>query len=285
MILDGKLVSQKIKDEVKEEISKLNKNGETVCLAVVLVGNNKASEIYVRNKINCCDYVGMQSKLIRLDETANQNEIIDVVNQLNKDKSVNGIIVQLPLPKGIDEDAVLNSIDFHKDVDGCHYIQKGKLFTQKNQLVPCTPLGVMELLKEYKISVDGKNVLIIGRSNLVGRPLAELMLQSNGTVTIAHSHTKNIPAIIKNADIVCLAIGKANFVKADILKKDSVVIDVGINRDGDGKLCGDVEKAAIDKVKYITPVPGGVGPMTVTMLIKNTLTAYKFQKGAENEKQ
>ena len=285
MILDGKFVSQKIKDEVKEEISKLNKNGETVCLAVVLVGNNKASEIYVRNKINCCDYVGMQSKLISLDETANQNEIIDVVNQLNKDKSVNGIIVQLPLPKGIDEDAVLNSIDFHKDVDGCHYIQKGKLFTQKNQLVPCTPLGVMELLKEYKISVDGKHVLIIGRSNLVGRPLAELMLQSNGTVTIAHSHTKNIPALIKNADIVCVAIGKANFVKADMLNKDSVVIDVGINRDSDGKLCGDVERGAIDKVKYITPVPGGVGPMTVTMLIKNTLIAYKFQKGAENEKQ
>ena len=285
MILDGKFVSQKIKDEVKEEISKLNKNGETVCLAVVLVGNNKASEIYVRNKINCCDYVGMQSKLISLDETANQNEIIDVVNQLNKDKSVNGIIVQLPLPKGIDEDAVLNSIDFHKDVDGCHYIQKGKLFTQKNQLVPCTPLGVMELLKEYKISVDGKNVLIIGRSNLVGRPLAELMLQNNGTVTIAHSHTKNIPALIKNADIVCVAIGKANFVKADMLNKDSVVIDVGINRDSDGKLCGDVERSVIDKVKYITPVPGGVGPMTVTMLINNTLTAYKFQKGAENEKQ
>ena len=160
MILDGKIVSQKIKDEVKEEISKLTQNGETVCLAVVLVGNNKASEIYVKNKISCCDYVGMQSRLVRLDETATQTEIIDTVDKLNKDKTVNGIIVQLPLPKGIDEDSVLNSIDFRKDVDGCHYIQKGKLFTQKNQLVPCTPMGVMTLLKEYKISIAGKNVLI-----------------------------------------------------------------------------------------------------------------------------
>lgn len=284
MILDGKIVSQKIKDEVKEEISKLTQNGETVCLAVVLVGNNKASEIYVKNKISCCDYVGMQSRLVRLDETATQTEIIDTVDKLNKDKSVNGIIVQLPLPKGIDEDTVLNSIDFRKDVDGCHYIQKGKLFTQKNQLVPCTPMGVMTLLKEYKIPVDGKNVLIIGRSNLVGRPLAELMLQGNATVTIAHSHTNNLSKIVKNSDIVCVAIGKANFITADMLNKNTVVIDVGINRDSLGKLCGDVEKAAIDKVKYITPVPGGVGPMTVTMLIKNTLTAYKLEREAENEK-
>ena len=284
MILDGKIVSQKIKDEVKEEISKLTQNGETVCLAVVLVGNNKASEIYVKNKINCCDYVGMQSRLVRLDETATQTEIIDTVDKLNKDKSVNGIIVQLPLPKGIDEDTVLNSIDFRKDVDGCHYIQKGKLFTQKNQLVPCTPMGVMTLLNEYKIPVDGKNVLIIGRSNLVGRPLAELMLQGNATVTIAHSHTNNLSKIVKNSDIVCVAIGKANFITADMLNENTVVIDVGINRDSLGKLCGDVEKAAIDKVKYITPVPGGVGPMTVTMLIKNTLTAYKLEREAENEK-
>lgn len=284
MILDGKIVSQKIKDEVKEEISKLTQNGETVCLAVVLVGNNKASEIYVKNKISCCDYVGMQSRLVRLDETATQTEIIDTVDKLNKDKSVNGIIVQLPLPKGIDEDTVLNSIDFRKDVDGCHYIQKGKLFTQKNQLVPCTPMGVMTLLKEYKIPVDGKNVLIIGRSNLVGRPLAELMLQGNATVTIAHSHTNNLSKIVKNSDIVCVAIGKANFITADMLNENTVVIDVGINRDSLGKLCGDVEKAAIDKVKYITPVPGGVGPMTVTILIKNTLTAYKLEREAENEK-
>lgn len=284
MILDGKIVSQKIKDEVKEEISKLTQNGETVCLAVVLVGNNKASEIYVKNKINCCDYVGMQSRLVRLDETATQTEIIDTVDKLNKDRSVNGIIVQLPLPKGIDEDTVLNSIDFRKDVDGCHYIQKGKLFTQKNQLVPCTPMGVMTLLKKYKIPVDGKNVLIIGRSNLVGRPLAELMLQGNATVTIAHSHTNNLSKIVKNSDIVCVAIGKANFITADMLNENTVVIDVGINRDSLGKLCGDVEKAAIDKVKYITPVPGGVGPMTVTMLIKNTLTAYKLEREAENEK-
>jgi len=284
MILDGKIVSQKIKDEVKEEISKLTQNGETVCLAVVLVGNNKASEIYVKNKISCCDYVGMQSRLVRLDETATQTEIIDTVDKLNKDKTVNGIIVQLPLPKGIDEDSVLNSIDFRKDVDGCHYIQKGKLFTQKNQLVPCTPMGVMTLLKEYKISIAGKNVLIIGRSNLVGRPLAELMLQGNATVTIAHSHTNNLSKIVKNSDIVCVAIGKANFITADMLNENTVVIDVGINRDSLGKLCGDVEKAAIDKVKYITPVPGGVGPMTVTMLIKNTLTAYKLEREAENEK-
>lgn len=281
MIIDGKQVSEKVKNEIKSEIEKISSNGSIPCLAVVLVGNNKASEIYVRNKINACEYVGMKSKLIKLEESATEVEIISEVNKLNKDKDVNGIIVQLPLPKHINESEVLESIDPNKDVDGCHYIQKGKLFIQKNQLVPCTPLGVIRLLKEYQIDLIGKNALVIGRSNLVGRPLAELLIQEDATVTIAHSKTKNLSKIIKNYDIVCVAIGKPNFVKAKELNKNSVVIDVGINRDENNKLCGDVEKKAIDKVKYITPVPGGVGPMTVAMLISNTLTAYKNQRSTK----
>ena len=278
MLIDGKQISEKVKNQIKEEISKMSSTDDLPCLAVVLVGNNKASEVYVRNKIKACEYVGMESKLIRLEETATQDEIISEVNKLNKDKKVNGIIVQLPLPNGIDENEVLESIDPMKDVDGCHFVQKGKLFTQKNQLVPCTPLGVIKLLKEYNIEIVGKTALVIGRSNLVGRPLAELLLQENATVTIAHSRTKNLSKIIKNFDIVCVAIGKSNFVKAKELNKNSIVIDVGINRDENNKLCGDVEKKAGTKVKYITPVPGGVGPMTVAMLISNTLTAYKNQR-------
>lgn len=281
MIIDGKQVSEKVKNEIKSEIEKISSNGSIPCLAVVLVGNNKASEIYVRNKINACEYVGMKSKLIKLEESATEVEIISEVNKLNKDKDVNGIIVQLPLPKHINESEVLESIDPNKDVDGCHYIQKGKLFIQKNQLVPCTPLGVIRLLKEYQIDLIGKNALVIGRSNLVGRPLAELLIQEDATVTIAHSKTKNLSKIIKNYDIVCVAIGKPNFVKAKELNKNSVVIDVGINRDENNKLCGDVEKKAKDKAKYITPVPGGVGPMTVAMLISNTLTAYKNQRSTK----
>ena len=281
MIIDGKQVSEKVKNEIKSEIKKISSNGSIPCLAVVLVGNNKASEIYVRNKINACEYVGMKSKLIKLEESATEVEIISEVNKLNKDKDVNGIIVQLPLPKHINESEVLESIDPNKDVDGCHYIQKGKLFIQKNQLVPCTPLGVIRLLKEYQIDLIGKNALVIGRSNLVGRPLAELLVQEDATVTIAHSKTKNLSKIIKNYDIVCVAIGKPNFVKAKELNKNSVVIDVGRSRDRNNKLCGDVEKKAIDKVKYITPVPGGVGPMTVAMLISNTLTAYKNQRSTK----
>lgn len=281
MIIDGKQVSEKVKNEIKSEIEKISSNGSIPCLAVVLVGNNKASEIYVRNKINACEYVGMKSKLIKLEESATEVEIISEVNKLNKDKDVNGIIVQLPLPKHINESEVLESIDPNKDVDGCHYIQKGKLFIQKNQLVPCTPLGVLRLLKEYQIDLIGKNALVIGRSNLVGRPLAELLIQEDATVTIAHSKTKNLSKIIKNYDIVCVAIGKPNFVKAKELNKNSVVIDVGINRDENNKLCGDVEKKAIDKVKCITPVPGGVGPMTVAMLISNTLTAYKNHRSTK----
>ena len=279
MLIDGKQISEKVKNQIKEEISKMSSTDDLPCLAVVLVGNNKASEVYVRNKIKACEYVGMESKLIRLEETATQDEIISEVNKLNKDKKVNGIIVQLPLPSGIDENEVLESIDPMKDVDGCHFVQKGKLFTQKNQLVPCTPLGVIKLLKEYNIEIAGKTALVIGRSNLVGRPLAELLLQENATVTIAHSRTKNLSKMIKNFDIVCVAIGKSNFVKAKELNKNSIVIDVGINRDENNKLCGDVEKKAETKVKYVTPVPGGVGPMTVAMLISNTLIAHKNQRG------
>lgn len=277
MLIDGKAVAEKVKNEIKNEISQLPADS-VPCLAVILVGNNKASEVYVNNKIKACEYVGMKSKLVRLDESATQDEVISEVNKLNKDSEVYGIIVQLPLPKHINESEVLENIDPHKDVDGCHYVQKGKLFTQKNELVPCTPLGVIRLLKEYKIEIAESKALVIGRSNLVGRPLAELLIQENATVTVAHSRTKDLNKIIKKFDIVCVAIGKANFVKAKTLNKNSVVIDVGINRDENNKLCGDVESSAVRKVKYITPVPGGVGPMTVAMLISNTLIAYKNQR-------
>lgn len=273
VIIDGKAVAQKVRGELKSEVSAL---GAEIGLAVVLVGDDNASRIYVRNKINACAEIGMKSTLVELPATATEKEVIDAVVALNNDSTIHGIIVQLPLPRHIDTDKVLATIDPNKDVDGCHYVQKGKLWTGTPEALPCTPYGCIELLKHYGVEMSGKHAVVIGRSNLVGRPLAELLLRENATVTICHSRTNDIASITKTADILCVAIGKSKFVTADMVKDGAVVIDVGINRDDNGKLCGDVDFENVkDKCSFITPVPGGVGPMTVTMLMKNTVEAYK----------
>ena len=272
-IIDGKTVATKIRNDLKIEVASL---GADIGLAVVLVGDDNASRIYVRNKINACAEIGLKSTLVELSATATEGEVLDAVATLNGDNSIHGIIVQLPLPSHIDTDKVLASIKPEKDVDGCHYVQKGKLWTGTPETLPCTPYGCIELLKHYGVSISGKHAVVLGRSNLVGRPLAELLLRENATVTICHSRTANLADITKNADILCVAIGKSKFVTADMVKDGAVVIDVGINRDENGKLCGDVDFENVkEKCSYITPVPGGVGPMTVTMLMKNTVEAYK----------
>ena len=273
VIIDGKAVATNVRNQLKEEVASL---GVEIGLAVVLVGDDNASRIYVRNKINACAEIGLKSTLVELSATATEADVLDAVAKLNNDNSIHGIIVQLPLPRHIDTDKVLASINPQKDVDGCHYVQKGKLWTGTPETLPCTPYGCIELLKQYGIEISGKHAVVIGRSNLVGRPLAELLLRENATVTICHSKTANIADITKQADILCAAIGQPKFVTADMVKDGAVVIDVGINRGDDGKLCGDVDFENVSgKCSHITPVPGGVGPMTVTMLMKNTVEAYK----------
>ena len=273
VIIDGKAVATNVRNQLKEEVASL---GVEIGLAVVLVGDDNASRIYVRNKINACAEIGLKSTLVELSATATEAEVLDAVAKLNNDNGIHGIIVQLPLPRHIDTDKVLASINPQKDVDGCHYVQKGKLWTGTPETLPCTPYGCIELLKQYGIEISGKHAVVIGRSNLVGRPLAELLLRENATVTICHSKTANIADITKQADILCTAIGQPKFVTADMVKDGAVVIDVGINRGDDGKLCGDVDFENVSgKCSHITPVPGGVGPMTVTMLMKNTVEAYK----------
>jgi len=270
-IINGKEVAKSIRAEISEASKKAKRK---IGLAVVLVGENPASQIYVRNKIKACEEVGFASFFVNLPESATQEEVIRKVKELNANPEVDGIIVQLPLPKGIDEYAVSESIDPKKDVDGCTVIQKGKLFVGEPELIACTPYGVIKMLEYYNIDVAGKNALIIGRSNLVGKPLFSLLLARNATVTLAHSKTTNLKELAQKADILCVAIGKPNFVTADMVKEGAVVIDVGINRSEEG-LKGDVDYQAVkDKCSYITPVPGGVGPMTVTMLLYNTLQAY-----------
>ena len=273
VIIDGKAVAGKVRSELKNEVALLKAD---IGLAVVLVGDDNASRIYVRNKINACGEIGLKSTLVELPSTATENDVIDAVVALNNDAGIHGIIVQLPLPRHIDADRVLATIDPKKDVDGCHYVQKGRLWTGTPEALPCTPYGCIELLKHYGVEIAGKHAVVLGRSNLVGRPLAELLLRENATVTICHSKTTDIPSITKMADILCVAIGKSKFVSADMVKDGAVIIDVGINRDDNGKLCGDVDfESVCDKCSYITPVPGGVGPMTVTMLMKNTVEAFK----------
>ena len=276
-IIDGKAIATKVRGDLKEEVALLKaETGKEIGLAVVLVGDDNASRIYVRNKINACGEIGINSTLVELPLTATEREVLQAVATLNNDKNIHGIIVQLPLPKHIDTDKVLSSINPDKDVDGCHYVQKGKLWTGTPETLPCTPYGCIELLKHYGITIAGKHAVVLGRSNLVGRPLAELLLRENATVTICHSKTTDLPSITKMADILCVAIGKSKFVSADMVKDGAVIIDVGINRDDNGKLCGDVDFESVrDKCSYITPVPGGVGPMTVTMLMKNTVEAFK----------
>ena len=278
-IIDGKLVAQVTREQIKKDVEAI-KAANYPCgigLAVILVGDDPASQVYVRNKIKACDEVGIKSFLCKLPAESTFDEVAGTINYLNENPDVSGMILQLPLPKHLDENALIDLIDPDKDVDGCHYVQKGRLWTGRDSLVACTPYGVMKLLDYYNIPLEGKNAVVIGRSNLVGKPLAQLLLDRNCTVTICHSRTKNLAEITSRADIVCVAIGKAKFLKADLVKDGAVVIDVGMDRDENGKLCGDVDFAGVaPKCSYITPVPGGVGPMTVTMLLANTVKAFKL---------
>ena len=273
-ILDGKAVSLKVKESVKVKADELKKFGVEPTLAVVLVGEDKASQTYVRAKEKACNEYGIKSVAHRLSENTTQNELLALINVLNLDDSIHGILVQLPLPKHIDTNVVLAAIDPRKDVDGFHAVNVGKLVSGLEGFVPCTPLGVMEILKEYGIDVAGLNAVVIGRSNIVGKPMANLLLNASATVTVTHSKTKNLKEICKNADLIVAAIGKPFFLKADMVKDGAVVVDVGINRLDDGRLVGDVDFDEVaPKCSYITPVPGGVGPMTIAMLLNNTILA------------
>lgn len=278
-IIDGKLVAQVTREQIKNDVEAI-KEANYPCgigLAVILVGDDPASQVYVRNKIKACDEVGIKSFLCKLPAESTFDEVAGTISYLNENPDVSGMILQLPLPKHLDENALIDLIDPDKDVDGCHYVQKGRLWTGRDSLIACTPYGVMKLLDYYNIPLEGKNAVVIGRSNLVGKPLAQLLLDRNCTVTICHSRTQNLAEITSRADIVCVAIGKAKFLKADMVKEGAVVIDVGMDRDENGKLCGDVDFANVaPKCSYITPVPGGVGPMTVTMLLANTVKAFRL---------
>ena len=273
-ILDGKAVSLKVKESVKVRADELKKFGVEPTLAVVLVGEDKASQTYVRAKEKACNEYGIKSVAHRLSENTTQNELLALINVLNLDDSIHGILVQLPLPKHIDTNVVLAAIDPRKDVDGFHAVNVGKLVSGLDGFVPCTPLGVMEILKEYGIDVAGLNAVVIGRSNIVGKPMANLLLNASATVTVTHSKTKNLKESCKNADLIVAAIGRPFFLKADMVKEGAVVVDVGINRLDDGRLVGDVDFDEVaPKCSYITPVPGGVGPMTIAMLLNNTILA------------
>lgn len=277
-IIDGKAVSAQVKEEVRTETAELAKKGIEVGLAVVIVGNNPASRVYVNNKKKACETCGFKSYEYALPEETTQDELVALVKKLNDDNTVDGILVQLPLPSHIDEKAVIDTISAEKDVDAFHPVNVGKIMIGNFSFLPCTPAGVMELIASTGTEISGKNCVVIGRSNIVGKPMAMLLLHKNGTVTICHSKTKNLKEICKSADILVAAVGKAGFVTADMVKDGAVVIDVGMNRNAEGKLCGDVAYDECEKVAgYITPVPGGVGPMTIAMLMKNTLTAAKLR--------
>ena len=278
-ILDGKAVSLKVKESVKVRAEELKKFGVEPTLAVILVGEDKASQTYVRAKEKACNEYGIKSVAHRLSENTTQAELLTLINVLNLDDSIHGILIQLPLPKHIDTNVVLAAIDPRKDVDGFHAVNVGKLVSGLDGFVPCTPLGVMEILKEYGIDVAGLNAVVIGRSNIVGKPMANLLLNASATVTVTHSKTKNLKEICKNADLIVAAIGKPFFLKADMVKDGAVVVDVGINRLDDGRLVGDVDFDEVaPKCSYITPVPGGVGPMTIAMLLNNTILAAQAKK-------
>ena len=279
-LISGKEISLSVKERVAEEVKDLKKNGIEPCLAVILVGDDPASKVYVNNKKKACEFCGIRSLEYLLPADASQEELNSLVEKLNSDESVNGILCQLPLPAHLDEKEVLNLIKPEKDVDAFHPENVGHLMIGDFNFLPCTPAGIMEMLKYENIGLDGKNCVIIGRSNIVGKPMAMLMLKENATVTVCHSHTKNLKEVVARADVVVAAVGKAKFVTADMIKDGAVIIDVGINRCEDGKLYGDVDfEACKEKASYITPVPGGVGPMTIATLMQNTVTAAKIQKG------
>ena len=275
-IIDGKAISAAIRAELAEKTENFKKaNGFAPCLAVIIVGEDPASKVYVRNKHKACDEIGFTSLGYELPAETTEEELIALVEKLNKDDSVHGILVQLPLPKHLDEEKVLLTIDPRKDVDAFHPYNVGKIMIGNYDFLPCTPAGVMELLKRSNITIEGKECVVVGRSNIVGKPQAMLLLQANGTVTVCHSRTKDLKEVCRRADILIAAIGKPEFFDASYVKEGAVVIDVGMNRrPSDGKLCGDVDYASVAPLaSYITPVPGGVGPMTIAMLMQNTFTA------------
>lgn len=277
-IIDGKQISMQVKMQVKEEVQQLAKQQISVCLAVVIVGNDPASRVYVNNKKKACDLVGIQSMEYALPEETTQQELLALIEKLNQDKQINGILVQLPLPKGIDEKKVIETISPQKDVDAFHAVNVGKIMIGNYDFLPCTPAGCMDLIRSTGVEIQGKHCVVIGRSNIVGKPMSMLMLHENATVTICHSKTVNLKEVCQTADILIAAVGKANLVTADMVKQGAVVIDVGMNRLPNGKLCGDVDFQTVQEVAgYITPVPGGVGPMTIATLMKNTVTAAKVQ--------
>ena len=278
-LLMGKEVSARIKAELKTEVENLKKEGINPGLAVIIVGEDPASQVYVRNKERACEECGIYSEKYALTAETTQEELLKLIDELNNKSSISGILVQLPVPKHIDEKTIINAIAPNKDVDAFHPVNVGKIMVGNYDFVPCTPAGVMELIKESGIDVSGKECVIVGRSNIVGKPQAMLLLHQNGTVTICHSKTKNLAEKTKNADILVAAVGRPNFIKGDMIKEGAVVIDVGINRLENKKLCGDVEFESAEKVAgAITPVPGGVGPMTIAMLMKNTVKAAILNK-------
>ena len=275
-IIDGKAISKQIKDELRDEVEKLTEAGINACLAVIHVGNDPASTVYVNNKKKACAYVGINSRSYELPEDTSEQTLLDLVQKLNEDPEVNGILVQLPLPKQIDEDKVIRTISPDKDVDGFHPVSVGRLWIGEKGFLSCTPAGVIQLLKRSGIEIEGKECVIIGRSNIVGKPMAALLLRENATVTVAHSKTKDLKSIAKRADILIVAIGKAKFITKDYIKEGAVVIDVGMHRDEQNHLCGDVDCEDVSSVvSAITPVPGGVGPMTIAMLMNNCVETIR----------
>ena len=282
VIMDGKALAQKIRLEEKEKVEKLNQKGIYPKLAVIMVGEDKASKVYVKNKSKACTEVGISYEEFLLPENTTMEELLQTIEMLNKREDIHGILLQSPIPKHLDILTAFESIDFRKDVDGFHPINIGRLALNRQTFISCTPHGVMRLLEEYHVEIAGANVVIVGRSNIVGKPLAQCMLNKDATVTICHSKTKDLKELTKKADIIVMAIGKANFLTADMIKPNAVVIDVGINRLDTGKLVGDVNFPEVSqKASYITPVPGGVGPMTIAMLIHNVVVASKYLNGIE----
>lgn len=279
-ILDGKALAAEIRSEVKTQVAALAEKGVSTALAVILVGDDSASQVYVRNKIKACADTGIRSLEFRMPAETTQQQLLAKIAELNADESLDGILVQLPLPKQINADAVISAIDPAKDVDGFHVANAGALVTGKQGFVPCTPFGVMRLIEKSGVNPRGKSAVIVGRSNIVGKPMALLLLAADATVTVAHSRTPDLSAVTRNADILVAAVGRAKLIKADMVKPGAVVIDVGMNRDENGKLCGDVDFAEVKEVAgSITPVPGGVGPMTIAMLMQNTVLAAQMRRG------
>ena len=277
--MDGKALSAKVRSSILAETEELKKKGVTPGLAVIIVGNDPASEIYVRNKEKACAECGFYSEKYALPAETSQEELLGLIGQLNQSPQITGNLCQLPVPGHISEEAVINAIDPKKDVDAFHPVNVGKIMVGNFDFVPCTPAGVMELIDEYQIDPKGKECVVVGRSNIVGKPMAMLLLHRHGTVTMCHSRTQHLDEVCRRADILVAAVGKAGFITPDMVKDGAVVIDVGINRNAEGKVCGDVDPAVMEKASYMTPVPGGAGPMTITMLMKNTLKAAKIQNG------